>query len=171
MKFKVGALVQLLDEAYGGIVIAYIPPNSYEIRTPDGFSETHGEKNLVIASEPGHYKNTDKACDKEYVDITSKNKPSANIRCKIVDLHCYDPPSSSSLNNPAIRRQLDKVTLEMERALAKNTKEIIFIHGKGEGVLRLEIRKLLDKHYPDASYMDASFRDFGMKGATKVICF
>jgi len=171
MKFKVGELVQLLDEAYGGIVIACIPPNSYEIRTTDGFSETHREKNLVTASEPGNYKNIDKAHSKEYFYLPSKNKPPATSSSKIIDLHSYVLPGSSSLNNPAIRQQLDKVTLEMERALANNTKEIIFIHGKGEGVLRLEIRKLLDKYYPEASYTDASFRDFGMNGATKVVCY
>lgn len=46
-------------------------------------------------------------------------------------------------------------------------KRIVFIHGKGEGVLRQEILKELKKSYPKAKAQDASFREYGF-GATMV---
>ena len=45
--------------------------------------------------------------------------------------------------------------------------KIIFIHGKGEGVLRQAVHKLLRKEYPQAGLQDASFREYGF-GATLV---
>ncbi|MDE6770914.1 MAG: Smr/MutS family protein, partial [Muribaculaceae bacterium] len=44
---------------------------------------------------------------------------------------------------------------------------IVFIHGKGEGVLRKAVLDLLKKEYPKAELQDASFREYGF-GATLV---
>jgi hypothetical protein len=170
MKFKVGDYVQLLDEAYGGIITSHIPPRSYEIHTLEGFYEVHEEQTLVIAADPNNYNSSTSPLPKDFIHTRENKKSSPEDTVKIVDLHCYDLPKSSSSSNKALRVQLDKVKMEMNHALDKNLKEIIFIHGKGEGVLRLGIRRLLDQEYPESSYMDASFRDFGMDGATRVLC-
>ncbi|MFP4019887.1 MAG: Smr/MutS family protein [Bacteroidales bacterium] len=44
---------------------------------------------------------------------------------------------------------------------------MVFIHGVGNGRLRYELRKSLDKDYPDLDYQDASFQEYGY-GATLV---
>lgn len=46
-------------------------------------------------------------------------------------------------------------------------RRIVFIHGKGEGVLRNAILSELKTHYPHCRYQDASFREYGF-GATQV---
>ena len=46
-------------------------------------------------------------------------------------------------------------------------KKLIFIHGKGEGVLRQAIIHELNYKYKRYSYQDASFREYGY-GATQV---
>ena len=55
--------------------------------------------------------------------------------------------------------------------LAEHAKEhgrrIVFIHGKGEGVLRNALIKELRTHYKQCRYQDASFREYGY-GATMV---
>ena len=43
----------------------------------------------------------------------------------------------------------------------------MFIHGKGDGVLRREVLALLKKEYPEAKVQDASFREYGF-GASLV---
>ena len=43
----------------------------------------------------------------------------------------------------------------------------MFIHGKGEGVLRKAVLDLLKKEWPKAELQDASFREYGF-GATLV---
>ena len=65
------------------------------------------------------------------------------------------------------RHQLDVFRRTFEQYKAHRGKKLIFIHGKGEGVLRHAIIHELNykyKHYP---YQDASFREYGY-GATQV---
>ena len=45
--------------------------------------------------------------------------------------------------------------------------KIVFIHGKGEGVLRNALIKELRYRYKSFSYQDASFQEYGY-GATQV---
>lgn len=62
-----------------------------------------------------------------------------------------------------------KVFAETMDAHAKERgRRIVFIHGKGDGVLRKAILNALRRRYPTARYQDASFREYGF-GATMVI--
>lgn len=46
-------------------------------------------------------------------------------------------------------------------------RRIVFIHGKGDGVLRQAILKELKRYYRQCTHQDASFREYGF-GATMV---
>ena len=46
--------------------------------------------------------------------------------------------------------------------------KVVFIHGKGDGTLRLQLIKLIMKEFPTFSFSDASFTKYGMYGATEV---
>ena len=61
-----------------------------------------------------------------------------------------------------------KALEEMFRVLKKNGTALIVIHGKGEGVLKEEIRQLLNKYPVEAK--DADYRIYGL-GATEVRFF
>lgn len=63
--------------------------------------------------------------------------------------------------------QLEEVRKVMDVHRRRKGQKIIFIHGKGEGVLRNEVLKFLRKAYPAAELQDASFREYGF-GATLV---
>ena len=54
-----------------------------------------------------------------------------------------------------------------KKVKAQKGKKIIFIHGKGEGVLRHTIIHELNYRYKKCTYQDASFREYGY-GATQV---
>ncbi|MGF1584079.1 MAG: DUF2027 domain-containing protein [Bacteroidales bacterium] len=64
--------------------------------------------------------------------------------------------------------QMARFTTALEGAIRGNTKKVVFIHGIGNGKLKFEIRKTLDKKYPKLVYQDASFQEYGY-GATMVI--
>lgn len=64
--------------------------------------------------------------------------------------------------------QIDKFNEVMRQNLKSKGKRIVFIHGKGDGVLRGEIIKQLRQKYPNCQYQDASFQKYGF-GATMVI--
>lgn len=88
-----------------------------------------------------------------------------------VDLHIEvllpneDPKLMS--NSEILRHQLSVFQDNLDRALAANMHEIIFIHGTGNGVLKKEIQKLLSRNPHIKFYEDARKEKFGY-GATKV---
>ena len=61
--------------------------------------------------------------------------------------------------------QVFKDTLEANRK--HRGLKIVFIHGKGEGVLRRALIHTLNYQYKKFTYQDASFREYGY-GATQV---
>jgi hypothetical protein len=86
-----------------------------------------------------------------------------------VDLHINQLiDSAKGLNNTDILNvQLDTFRKTMEENKAKKGQKIVFIHGKGEGVLRNAILSELKAKYKIFPVQDASFREYGF-GATMV---
>lgn len=86
-----------------------------------------------------------------------------------IDLHIHELIDNfANLDNAdMLRIQLDKFHSVMKENINKKGQKIVFIHGKGEGVLRKEITELLRKQYKNASFQDASFQQYGF-GATQV---
>ena len=86
-----------------------------------------------------------------------------------VDLHIGELTDTLAGMQPVdmLTMQLDTVRKTMRRYASQPGRKIVFIHGKGEGVLRKEVLKLLGREYPEATVQDASFREYGF-GATQV---
>ena len=87
-----------------------------------------------------------------------------------VDLHIEkltDADFSKMSNSEILRLQLTTFQDSLDRALATNMHEIIFIHGTGNGVLRNEIQKLLSRNKNIKYFEDARKEKFGY-GATLV---
>lgn len=89
---------------------------------------------------------------------------------KVVDLHAHELLDTVRGMQPAeiLAYQLDVFRKQMREAFASRLTEIIFIHGKGEGVLRKAILDALRRQWPRCQAQDASFLEYGF-GATKVI--
>lgn len=86
-----------------------------------------------------------------------------------VDLHAHELLDSvAGLSNAELLQiQLDKFNEVMRTHLKDKGQKIVFIHGKGEGVLRKELEKQLKLKYRTCYYQDASFQQYGF-GATQV---
>ncbi len=86
-----------------------------------------------------------------------------------VDLHINNLlDNTTGLNNADILQyQLDRFRKVMNDNLNSKGKKIVFIHGKGEGVLRKALIDEIRIKYKSCSYQDASFREYGF-GATMV---
>ncbi len=87
----------------------------------------------------------------------------------VVDLH-----SSALLETTAgmqavdiLHYQLDYFKKIMDENLNRKELKIVFIHGKGEGVLRHALIHELNYRYKHCTYQDASFQEYGY-GATQV---
>ena len=64
--------------------------------------------------------------------------------------------------------QMDVFRRTMRDNIRYKGKKIVFIHGRGEGILKAAIATELRNHYPACEYQDASFAQYGF-GATMVI--
>lgn len=86
-----------------------------------------------------------------------------------VDLHIGELTDTLSGMEPKdmLEMQLAEVKKTMNAHSKRIGQKIVFIHGKGEGVLRKAVLDLLKKDYPKAELQDASFREYGF-GATLV---
>lgn len=70
-------------------------------------------------------------------------------------------------NSDMLNVQLDKFREVMEANKKKLGQKIVFIHGKGEGVLRRALLDELKRKWPRCDAQDASFQEYGY-GATQV---
>ena len=64
--------------------------------------------------------------------------------------------------------QMDVFRRTMRDNIRYKGKKIVFIHGRGEGILKAAIASELRQHYSSCEYQDASFAQYGF-GATMVI--
>lgn len=86
-----------------------------------------------------------------------------------VDLHINQLlDNTAGLNNAdMLEYQLKKFNDVMQENINHKNRKIVFIHGKGDGVLKAAIIKELKKNYPTCYYQDASFQEYGY-GATMI---
>lgn len=86
-----------------------------------------------------------------------------------VDLHIdalLDTTAGMSPND-MLQYQLNTFRQVMQQYRTRRGQKIVFIHGKGEGVLRKAILDELKTRYGNCLWQDASFREYGF-GATQV---
>ena len=119
----------------------------------------------------------DKLSDKDFQQITLTKEPKKPAPVELpktdlveIDLHIHQllDDFSGLSNADMLKLQLDTFRKEMDKAIATGVKKIVFIHGVGDGVLKNELRRELQRKYPRFPYQDASFREYGF-GATLAV--
>lgn len=87
----------------------------------------------------------------------------------VVDLHAHEllETTVGMSASDILDYQLEAFRKTLEQYKAKKGQKIIFIHGKGEGVLRQSLIHELNYKYKQYPYQDASFQEYGY-GATQV---
>ena len=85
------------------------------------------------------------------------------------DLHINEllDTTAGLSNKDMLEVQLDEFRRVMEENKNNKGAKIVFIHGKGEGVLRKALLDELKRKYPRCEAQDASFREYGF-GATLI---
>lgn len=86
-----------------------------------------------------------------------------------IDLHIGEllDDTRGMSNSEILNYQLDKFREVMEQYKNKREQRIVFIHGKGDGVLRKALLDELKRKYSNCRHQDASFQEYGF-GATMV---
>ena len=176
---KIGDKVSVLDEDISGEIVA-IHGNDITIIDINGFEIQYTEKELV----KDNYNDSELDLTPYNIDEiisekqSKKNVNSKRIKSKVrnfppmeVDLHIHQLiPKSRGLNNFEILTiQLDEAKRQLNFAISKKIQRIVFIHGVGEGVLRIEL-EFLFKRYDHLKFYDADYQKYGV-GATEVYFF
>ncbi len=98
------------------------------------------------------------------------SKSGENQEIEEVDLHIHELVDNHSdlSNTEMLDIQMSRFTTALDGGIIAGTRRMVFIHGIGNGRLKHEILKTLDRKYPKLRYQDASFKEYGY-GATMVI--
>lgn len=97
-------------------------------------------------------------------------KKDINQEIEEIDLHIQMLVESyqNLSNSEIVEIQMARFTTALDGGIIAGTRKMVFIHGVGNGKLKQEIRKTIERKYPKLRYQDASFKEYGY-GATMVI--
>jgi len=180
MIFKKGDKVEVLDEALSGFVKS-VSGNTISIETNDGFEMSFQDYELVKIDSD---ELKDKAFSKigiskvisEKASTKRKNTPAKKVKERYqpqmeVDLHIHHLVKSEKGMSRHDKKtlQLDTARHKLEFAMKKNIQKIVFIHGVGEGTLKMELEYLFGR-YNNVKYYDADYKKYGL-GATEVYIY
>ncbi len=107
--------------------------------------------------------------DETVVTDKTKQKHRKDDGTLVVDLHADEVLETKAGMNAAdiLHYQLDVFKKTIEEHKKSRGQKIVFIHGKGDGVLRQALLQELKYRYKNCTWQDASFREYGY-GATQV---
>lgn len=173
-EFKKGDTVSVLDDIITGIVTK-VNGNTITIETSDEFTLQFERNELVKIEEslPVHLSVKD---IQEKEQPKRRKQPKKNVKDRYqptleVDLHIHHLTDKSNrmTNHDMLTLQLDTARRQLEFAMRKRIQKIVFIHGVGEGVLKMELEYLFGR-YNNVKYYDADYQKYGL-GATEVYIF
>jgi dsDNA-specific endonuclease/ATPase MutS2 len=177
MRLEIGNKVAVLDDVLKGVVTD-VSDNQVIIETEDGMKFSFLASELVRIDKDQHelskFSDINNPLLKEKTKLNDSKKSlfkkDKNEVVLEVDLHINQLTNSTrGLDNyDMLNLQLDTAKRKVEFAIQKRISKIVFIHGVGEGVLKSELLRLLNK-YP-VKYYDASYKKYGL-GATEVYVF
>jgi len=183
MGFKVGDTVKILDEDGEGVITQLVSHTAAMVDL-DGFEFEFELSNLIKVD--GDNNIIHKAHEKDFDHLLDDPKPHSGkevlqhipieVLDKVnsrglpeIDLHIYelvDKPRDLT-NNEMLAIQIQRLEHFIHNCIVQSVSEFIVIHGVGEGVLKVEVHKVLVSH-GNIEFEEANFREYGA-GATHAI--
>lgn len=181
MLYSKGDYVSVLDEDLSGVIKAIVG-NTITIETEDGFVLDFESSEIVKMESPKALQSNVFDHDSlqsvrlEKQDSHKRKQPPKKTKQGFeptmeVDLHINQLVKSTKgmSNHDMLTLQLDTARHKLNFALKKRVQKLVFIHGVGEGVLKLELEYLFGK-YDGLKFYDANYQKYGL-GATEVYIY
>jgi hypothetical protein len=178
MNFEIGDSVLVIDEAFSGMVTA-ISKNTVSIETTDGFILEFSPNELLKINPKQSLKSEIFAGQSINSVISEKEQPPRKNAARVkpkernqpameVDLHIHQLTTNDKhmSSHEKLNFQLDTAKRQLEFAIRNRIQKMVFIHGVGEGVLKIELEYLF-RRYENVKYYDADYQKYGL-GATEI---
>ncbi len=176
--FKIGDYVSVLDDDIQGH-ITKIQDDQVTIETSDGFDMEFSVQEIIKEQSLSRniFDHDDLASVIEEKEQNQKRnsirtKPKErNLPAMEVDLHIHQITTSNKRmsNHDMLTLQLDTARHKLEYAIKNRIQKVVFIHGVGEGVLKMELDYLFGR-YEDIKSYAADYQKYGL-GATEVYIY
>jgi dsDNA-specific endonuclease/ATPase MutS2 len=176
--FKLGDLVETIDDDISGRIVE-INGDQVAVEDDQGFTIKLPLSTLMLKTPEdliNQVSYEDAEAAKRQKDQSEKRaKSKSHLRNKdrafTVDLHIHKLVDSTRgmTNYDMLNLQLETAKRQLEFAMRKNMLSMVFIHGVGEGVLKMELQTLL-RRYENVQFYEADYRTYGF-GATEVRIF
>ena len=181
MKFEINDTVAVLDDDLSGF-ITKIEGSEITVATTNGFELKFQANELVKIKDPRMMtsslfsnkslesvlseKETKKRQNPPKVSSKERTQPAMEV-----DLHINQLVKNTRgmQNHEMLNLQIETAKRRLEFAIQNRIQRIVFIHGVGEGVLKLELEYLF-KRYEGLKFYDANYQKYG-QGATEVYIF
>ncbi|MGB0805452.1 MAG: Smr/MutS family protein [Salibacteraceae bacterium] len=179
MAFQIGDKVRLLNEDEEGVILKFHNQNKVDLEIDD-FIYTYSISEIIKVTPSQniiHVPVENPLKNSEEVQPVNNKEVLQHIPKKVfhnisrlgypeIDLHIYelvDKPKNLS-NSEMLQIQTFRLEQFIQDCIANLVSEFVVIHGVGEGVLRLEVQKILESH-GNIEFKEADFREYGT-GAT-----
>lgn len=181
MSFNIGDTVLVMDEAISGVV-TQVMKDVVSIETADGFILDFAPRELLKINPKTSLKSELFAGQSIDSVISEKEQPKRRQAPKVkpkernqatmeVDLHIHQLTANEKgmSSYDKLNLQLDTAKRQLEFAIRNRIQKVVFIHGVGEGVLKIELEYLF-KRYENVKFYAADYQKYGL-GATEVYVF
>jgi len=174
MDFEAGSKVTVIDEDLNGVVIRS-EGDWVWFNCKDGFEYKYPKSALYSLSDSGEieFYPKNEVFDKDAEAGRDEKGPiKINFKGKKAefDLHleALFPDRAPKSNKESLQIQLEYAAEVVQKAIEVRVRNLVFIHGMGQGILREELRNMLSSRFPNVEFFDADYMRYG-QGATEVI--
>ncbi len=168
--FRLNDYVVFIDDVITGKII-HIDKDQITIESDEGFIYKCQPEEIIHRKDLDHLINNDEIVKKEKNGKPNKaTKRSGQNSFIEIDLHIHQLIDSTKgmSNFEILTVQLNKARQTLKHAMKNNIRSVIFIHGVGEGILKKELIKMLQKYPVEIS--EANYHKYGI-GATEAYIF
>ena len=178
-----GDKIRFLDAVGGGVIVQYdAEKQQVWVETDDGFDVGPLPANKCVVCESADkyqrirvatttHKQKEAALPQPTPQVAPSKRPKKQRDEWVIDLHLEALPTSGNGMTDVEKHQyqLRFFRMQMQQHLRYRGRRVVVIHGKGNGVLRNEIRQIIKRDFSTQVEMhDADFSRYE-EGATLVI--
>lgn len=171
-----GDWVEFLDDTLSGVV-KKIQEDKATVETREGFLVTCPLEKLIrkrdFKVDPREVKWVSEEEKRRRKAKYDRKRKARKNRATVVEIDLHIEELVSSTKNMTdfdiLNLQLQTARGHLEWAIGHHVQHLVFIHGVGKGVLRMELETLLSR-YEQVEFYDADYAQYG-RGATAVYIY